>query len=207
MVTHETVQKMCMHHLFFRHRCMLESDAKKYVANLTGNDSESAYAEMLTRLGDEIEILKLQIKTFKDFRDGQRYVGLVNTVEDQASKEASMYSFHQLQFFYLLLERIAKAEDSENGVCCVSSNMALNMDMRGATQMSQMTQLSQEAISNSRLNIGEKESTLTRLIEEKWISQDEGKLYIGPRTFLELKNYLLDLDLPESTRAVWSNAL
>lgn len=64
--------------------------------------------------------------------------------------------------------------------------------------------------SNARLTHAEKEDTMKQLVGEGWLAKTPdrpGCYSIGVRTFLELGQYLTELDLPESTRLVWQNFL
>ena len=63
---------------------------------------------------------------------------------------------------------------------------------------------------NMRLTHAEKEDTLKQLLAEGWIARTPdrpGCYSVGVRTFLELGQYLTELDLPESTRNIWQKFL
>ena len=63
---------------------------------------------------------------------------------------------------------------------------------------------------NIRLTHAEKEETVKQLVAEGWLAQTPNKpgcYSIGVRTFLELGQYLTELDLPESTRSIWQTFL
>ena len=63
---------------------------------------------------------------------------------------------------------------------------------------------------NMRLTHAEKEETVKQLLTEGWIARTPdrpGCYSVGVRSFLELGQYLTDLDLPERTRDVWQNFL
>ncbi len=65
-------------------------------------------------------------------------------------------------------------------------------------------------VTNARLTHAEKEETLKQLVTEGWIAQTPdrpGCYSVGVRAFLELGQYLTDLDLPESTRNIWQKFL
>lgn len=71
------------------------------------------------------------------------------------------------------IERIAATEGEAPGVCSISSVTALNMDITGATQMSQFTEEQMETASTARLTIGEKQRTLQQLQQDMWLGQDD----------------------------------
>ena len=63
---------------------------------------------------------------------------------------------------------------------------------------------------NMRLTHAEKEETVKQLLTEGWIARTPdrpGCYSMGVRSFLELGQYLTDLDLPERTRDVWQKFL
>ena len=63
---------------------------------------------------------------------------------------------------------------------------------------------------NTKLSHAEKQDTLKQLVTEGWLAQTPdrpGCFSIGVRTFLELGQYLTDLDLPETTRNIWQKFL
>lgn len=80
------------------------------------------------------------------------------------------------------LERIAMDHDAEDGKCTISSNVALNLQTTGATQMTQ--HFTQEQLSGAkRLTTADKEQTLARLVEDQWlgVTKDNAQYFIGVR--------------------------
>tara|TARA_B100001142_G_scaffold328369_1_gene388284 strand:+ start:488 stop:1282 length:795 start_codon:yes stop_codon:yes gene_type:complete len=79
---------------------------------------------------------------------------------------------------------------------------------QGATQggeggATQLTQAQTESV--AKMSKTEKEATLKRLCEEGWLRRGDdeaGKLTIGVRSFLELKDFLLE-SAPEATQERW----
>ena len=58
----------------------------------------------------------------------------------------------------------------------------------------------------ARLRVGQKEALLKRFTDEGWLMQTPGHkgfYSLGVRTLMELRNFLLSLDLPEAIRADW----
>lgn len=76
----------------------------------------------------------------------------------------------RLENLCVQLERIAMSPAEEPGVCSITTNSALNIDIAMATQM---TQITQEQLQGVRLTISEKEKTLYQLQDEMWIGESE----------------------------------
>lgn len=67
-----------------------------------------------------------------------------------------------------------------------------------------------QAAANMRLTLSEKEDTLKQLVEEGWLAKTPGHagaVSVGVRSYMELGSYLMDLDMPDSTKVVWSTFL
>jgi hypothetical protein len=86
------------------------------------------------------------------------------------------------------LERIAMSPSDDAGVCSISSTDAMNLDITGQTQMTQLTQEQLEGIP-IKLNMGDKERTLEKLIDDKWLlgNADTGHIAIGVRPEARLR--------------------
>lgn len=62
-----------------------------------------------------------------------------------------------------------------------------------------------QATAAVKLSPKERESTLDALVEQGWLTVEpsSAKIWLGPRTFLELSNYLLDV-AAEDVRELWT---
>ena len=79
------------------------------------------------------------------------------------------------------VQSIAMTEGNPPGVCSISSREALNIDIRGATQMTQLTQEQLDAAS-LKLTVGQKEKALQRLQADMWLGKDDdGNVTLGVR--------------------------
>jgi hypothetical protein len=64
----------------------------------------------------------------------------------------------------------------------VSSRDALNLDIRAASSMTQLTQDELDAVTNLKLTVSQKQSTLQQLQEDMWLGDDgKGNITIGVR--------------------------
>ncbi|EIE23274.1 hypothetical protein COCSUDRAFT_63630 [Coccomyxa subellipsoidea C-169] len=145
--------------------------------------------------------------------DGKWYIAVINKLPDEVSKTlGSSLSLAQVQFLKTVLEAIAMDQDAEDGVGSVGAVQASNLNFT-QTQAFQATQAeggSQASSQQLKLSMVEKEALLPRLVEEHWLAPSPhrmGYYSIGVRSFLELKDYLLSLELPEETRTAWEKFL
>eukprot|EP00892_Ulva_mutabilis_P001033 jgi/Ulvmu1/10930/UM007_0109.1 len=169
----------CMLQLLFKHRCMLESNARETCAQIYGDPSEETYSSALARVGKLLDELKMKIKTVRHFNDHNTYIALINQAEDEPAKLSSKYSFAEMQFFFALVEHIATQDDAEDGMCSVRMNDALNLNTAGASAMTQEAAAA-EAAEPARLNIGGRETAIERLVSDWWLLEDDkGRLSIG----------------------------
>jgi hypothetical protein len=84
----------------------------------------------------------------------------------------------------LQIESIAVMDSSEPGVASISSRDALNIDIRAASSMTQLTQDQLDSVTNLKLTVSQKQATLQRLQEDMWLGEDgKGNITIGVRVF------------------------
>lgn len=79
------------------------------------------------------------------------------------------------------VEFIATQDDADEGVCEVRLNDAINLNTSVASHFSQLTQ-EQPAVEPARLNVGDRESAIDRLVSDRWLLRDDADmLSIGVR--------------------------
>lgn len=110
------------------------------------------------------------------------------------------------------LAAIAADPTAQAGVGSASSIHLLNMDLSQPVPGQEVTQDAQAAAAAAvkKLSKADKERTLNTLVAEGWLqhsSSRSGYFCIGPRSFLELPDLLLGLEVPEATRTAWENFL
>ncbi|DBA82464.1 TPA: hypothetical protein ACH3X2_000696 [Trebouxia sp. C0005] len=167
---------------------MLEDDAKDVYMQLTDSDDDAGYQDFIANINGPLMFLGLKLKRTIYNLDGEWYIAFINEID-----------------------AIATNDNSDDGTPWVRSTDAVNLNLTQSsfTQASQAEPSSSQA-PNMRLTHAEKEDTLKQLVTEGWIARTPdrpGCYSMGVRTFLELGQYLTDLDLPESTREVWQKFL
>ncbi|BDA50261.1 hypothetical protein COCOBI_15-3900 [Coccomyxa sp. Obi] len=193
--------------------CMLEDDAKELYKNLMQTKSDAGFLHLVGDVDKEISFCNFRLGRLLFPVDGRWYIAVINKMPDEVSKTiGSSFSLAQIHFLKTVLEAIAMETDVEDGVGSIGSVTASNLNF-SQTQALQATQAelgSQGASQQLRLSVSEKDALLPRLVEEHWLATDPnniGRYCIGVRSFLELKDYLLSLELPEDTRTAWERFL
>ena len=122
-----------------------------------------------------------------------------------------------MQYFKAVVETIALGDDVD-GEQMMAAMEVTNLDEKkfAMTQAATSTQAALTQVEGTQnlkaMTIGEKERTLKLLVEDRWLGRIErrdDRVYytIGVRCFLELRKYLLDLDLDANLRNRWEMAM
>ena len=135
----------------------------------------------------------------------REYLCVVNTVADAMAERSTDLSFAELAFFREVTTLIA-CDPEESGR--LSSTLLANIDV--AKVVREMPGLDPEKVdfNAARLRVGQKEALLKRFAQEGWLMPTPGHkgfYSLGMRTLMELRNFLLSLDLPETVRADWED--
>mmetsp|Transcript_8706 Transcript_8706/g.20995 ORF Transcript_8706/g.20995 Transcript_8706/m.20995 type:complete len:212 (-) Transcript_8706:1250-1885(-) len=209
-ITAETVCRQAFVQAVMAKGILKEADAETVYQSLRLDfQVQQDYTAFLSAINRELDFVKFEIRTVSDMFDGTKWVGFVNKIMDTPSRSESTwpssYSLEQLKFFKAIIEELAQDDTSDDpGRPYISSVKAVNA---GLTQ-SQAASSSQQTA--RQLSVQAKEDTLRRLAEDKWLDhhpQHDGHYCIGVRTFMELREYLLSLELPERTREAWERVL
>jgi hypothetical protein len=97
------------------------------------------------------------------------------------------------------------------GVGSASSIELLNLHLQQPVAGQEASDAQRAAAAEARsLTKAEKEATLKLLAEERWLQHAPartGHYCIGPRSFMELPEFLLSLDKPDATHTAWETML
>ncbi|KAK9835740.1 hypothetical protein WJX74_007128 [Apatococcus lobatus] len=184
-----------------------QAEAQDMFHRILGSNPGIGFGEFIGALNLSMEFLQLQLRQIKCPGDSQTYVGFVNKAADEPAKAGTRLSITQNNYFRALLESIASREDAEGGPGYISSMEALNTSI---SQPSQASQAAGTQVRASKLTLQEKNDTLDTLVNQGWLAhapQSSNGYTIGPRSFLELQEFLLSLDLPDATRRAWQDVL
>ena len=137
------------------------------------------------------------------------YVSCVNMVADGPAKTlGSAFSVQAIALFREVLRLIACDEGGS-----VDGAEALNVDVRALLKARANATAGETVLSDKdlKMNMGAKERALRELCEAGWLAKTPGRtgaFSIGPRSFMELRNFLLQQPgLPAGVKADWESFL
>lgn len=111
----------------------------------------------------------------------------------------------------LQLAQIAADPTAVGGVGAAPSMVLLNMDVSQPIAGQEATEAQQAAAAQAKkITKTDRQQLLMQLVNEGWLQHSStraGYFCIGPRTFMELPDLLLSLEMPEDTRVAWENFL
>ncbi|KAK9903368.1 hypothetical protein WJX75_003930 [Coccomyxa subellipsoidea] len=192
---------------------MLEDDAKELYKNLMQSKNDTGYLNLVGEIDKEISFCNFRLGRLIFPLDSKWYIAVINKMPDEVAKTlGSSFTLAQVHFLKTVLEAIAMDADAEDGIGSVGAVQTsnLNFSQTQTFQATQGTGGSQAASQQLKLSMVEKEALLPRLVEEHWLAPNPDRMgyySIGVRSFLELKDYLLSLELPDETRAAWERFL
>eukprot|EP00898_Chlorokybus_atmophyticus_P006970 jgi/Chlat1/7274/Chrsp58S06908 len=177
-----------------------ELEAIRVFRKLQPNENESEFDNFLTEVNVTLNMVSFEVRRTIWQEDGNRYVGLANTVVDDYSKLGTRLQINEIAFFRAILERIAL---HSNGLGDMSLDDAVEMRMDqiaaasavgaadGSSQQPQAGQL-------AKLTESQKQAAIQNLIADGWLHLDDfSRISIGVRSYVELRNWLEGLDIPE----------
>ena len=192
--------------------------ARKLHERALGPGSGVPMGETIQKLNTDLVKLHLRLKKLpcpvsarghklEDIPVDERreYLCVVNTAADAMAERSTDLSFAELAFFREVTTLIA-CDPVESGR--LSSTLLANIDV--AKVVKEMPGLDPEKVdfNAARLRVGQKEALLKRFAQEGWLMPTPGHkgfYSLGVRTLMELRNFLLSLDLPDAVRADWED--
>jgi hypothetical protein len=195
-------------------------------ASESGADRKSVSASQAFRLGDDpapfdrfwsdiaraLRFLDLDMRRVKWPEDDKLYLGVVNKQGGETAKLATRLSPEQIALFRVVLDEILRDDRSaERGVDVMA---ALNTTQSFGTQTQQgaggntndaLSLTQDQATSLAKMSKVDKEQTLRRLCVDGWLTQGDdeaGRLRLGVRAFLELRDFLLS-NAPQRAKEKW----
>jgi len=130
-------------------------------------------------INEQLKPLSMEIRHGKSEDNGIKYFGLVNTFEDEHSKMATDFSANEISLFKKVLESILMSNDGH-----VSSMLSINLGSGLPIKINPTTA----------------EALLANWVNEKWLTEVDGNISLGPRTIIELGVYLKKIytdDIPD----------
>ena len=202
-----------MHHEIVTSAVEPGADRKSISASKSAfrlGDDASAFDRFWSDIARALRFLDLDMRRVKWPEDEQLYLGVVNKQGGETAKLATRLSPEQIALFRAVLDEILRDDRAaERGVDVM---VALNATQTlGGVMQTQTTGETQTALTqDQRTSLGkmskvEKEQTLRVLCADGWLTQGDdeaGKLRLGVRAFLELRDFLLS-NAPERAKEKW----
>jgi hypothetical protein len=206
-----------MHHEIVTSAVEPGADRKSVSASKSAfrlSDDASAFDRFWSDIARALRFLDLDMRRVKWPEDEQLYLGVVNKQGGETAKLATRLSPEQIALFRAVLDEILRDDRAaERGVDVM---VALNATQTlGGVMQTQTTGETQTALTqDQRTSLGkmskvEKEQTLRVLCADGWLTQGDdeaGKLRLGVRAFLELRDFLLS-NAPERAKEKWLNMI
>ncbi|XP_065183099.1 non-structural maintenance of chromosomes element 1 homolog [Sycon ciliatum] len=141
------------------------------------NDRDPSVAQFPSFLKDinsRLQPLSLEIRRGTDEEHGKIFFALVNLHQDEAAKLATDFDAKEIGYFKKVMDLIIAADD---GVCSSVELVNAGAELQPHVGVSEATSL------------------LERLAQDEWLSnnKDEGYLFLGARTMIELLPHLRDV--------------
>ena len=206
-----------MHHEIVTSAVEPGADRKSISASKSAfrlGDDASAFDRFWSDIARALRFLDLDMRRVKWPEDEQLYLGVVNKQGGETAKLATRLSPEQIALFRAVLDEILRDDRAaERGVDVM---VALNATQTlGGVMQTQTTGETQTALTqDQRTSLGkmskvEKEQTLRVLCADGWLTQGDdeaGRLRLGVRAFLELRDFLLS-NAPERAKEKWLNMI
>ena len=187
--------------------------ASKWPAFRLGDDA-SAFDRFWSDIARALRFLDLDMRRVKWPEDEQLYLGVVNKQGGETAKLATRLSPEQIALFRAVLDEILRDDRAAERGVDVMAALNATQTLGGVTQ-TQTTGETQTALTqDQRVSLGkmskvEKEQTLRVLCADGWLTQGDdeaGRLRLGVRAFLELRDFLLS-NAPERAKEKWLNMI
>ena len=208
--------------------CVPEEEARAIHSKLAeASDSAASFDAFWGDIHERLEFVGMAMRRFRFPGDKRVYLGVANTRADEMSKMSNRLDQKQMVLFRAVLEAVACSPGGaglDEAAALIAAGAALSeraeaevvaltqgLDAGGDGGVSQsqgpgQSQAAHKAVKG--MTLAEKEATLRSLVADQWLWKGaEGRYAVGPRAFLELREFLLDLDLPDAVRAQWERSL
>ena len=206
-----------MHHEIVTSAVEPGADRKSVSASKSAfrlSDDASAFDRFWSDIARALRFLDLDMRRVKWPEDEQLYLGVVNKQGGETAKLATRLSPEQIALFRAVLDEILRDDRAAERGVDVMAALNATQTLGGVTQ-TQTTGETQTALTqDQRTSLGkmskvEKEQTLRVLCADGWLTQGDdeaGKLRLGVRAFLELRDFLLS-NAPERAKEKWLNMI
>ena len=202
------LQNHALLHALLERKFMTVDEARELCESITGDDSLFNHIGTLNR---ELQLVQLKIKVGAVPKAGgetgvQSYVSVVNLAKDESVTQSTKLSFGQMTYFKQIIEHIAAAKGTHASMIdllLIEQALPEKLEAAGPSSSAAAAEGGTPAFQKDQMTKKEKEAFIVGLRDQGWLRQtrtEAGKaaITIGPRTYLELKSLLLEMDMPEA---------
>ncbi|CEF98738.1 Non-structural maintenance of chromosomes element 1 [Ostreococcus tauri] len=206
-----SLKQQCFLQALLSRGMMVVDDAEELYREIEEDSEANAFSKFWGDVAIALRFCDLNIRTVKYEDDGKTYMAVVNEGATEVAKLATRLSPEEIALFRVTLDEILR--DDESADRGVEFMTALNYTELQPTQATrdgdtQLTQLEKQTQTVQKMSKTDKEAALNQLVDERWLSRVDGgrRLKLGPRTFLELREFVLD-QAPENARKRWDKLM
>ncbi|KAI8970450.1 Nse1 non-SMC component of SMC5-6 complex-domain-containing protein [Mycotypha africana] len=144
------------------------------IDQLYKDPSEEGFTNFFATINTQLETLDYALRITHREYDGSPFLTLVNVKQDPMTEVATNYSASELGYIRELIDMIVNADNED---FAISTMAAIQLGNK---------------IKPLKLTPKETQDVLERLIEDKWIAEEEsnGVYYLNTRAISELQSYL-----------------
>ena len=206
-----------MHHEIVTSAVEPGADRKSVSASKSAfrlSDDASAFDRFWSDIARALRFLDLDMRRVKWPEDEQLYLGVVNKQGGETAKLATRLSPEQIALFRAVLDEILRDDRAAERGVDVMAALNATQTLGGVTQTQTAGETQTALTQDQRTSLGkmskvEKEQTLRVLCADGWLTQGDdeaGRLRLGVRAFLELRDFLLS-NAPERAKEKWLNMI
>ncbi|KAH9603859.1 hypothetical protein KSS87_005979 [Heliosperma pusillum] len=172
----------------------------KVFEGITGRNPgmyENMFNDYLLKINQELAFAQIELRACRNQYDGKIYYGVVNNVADDHSKLGTKYSVPQIAFYKGIIEAIVQ---DAAGLGFITNIGALHVKLDNQVPSSSQPQPGSQsqdipaAIRN--FSLSQKEKTLEELVRDGWLSNIDGFIGFGVRSFLDLRSWFRNNEIP-----------
>ncbi|CAO2825108.1 unnamed protein product [Amaranthus hypochondriacus] len=158
---------------------------------------DKLFNDYLLKINKELSFVQFELRACRNQYNGKVYFGIVNNVEDEQSKFGSKYSVPQIAFYKGIIEAIVQ---DVTGQGCISNidalHIRLDSQIPGVSQSASEPQCQDVPAALRNFSMSQKEKALEELVRDGWLSNVDGNIGLGIRSFLDLRSWFRNCEVP-----------
>ncbi|XP_021720643.1 non-structural maintenance of chromosomes element 1 homolog [Chenopodium quinoa] len=199
-----------MPELSWKHHTLIQSllsrgplkaeEFNKIFEGVTGRNpgsNDKLFNDYLLKINKELSFVQFELRACRNQYDGTVYYGVVNNTEDEQSKLGSKYSVPQIAFYKGIIEAIAQDAAGQGCITNIDAlHIRLDSQIPGGSQPQSESQLQDVPPALRNFSMSQKEKALEELVHDGWLSNVDGNIGLGIRSFLDLRSWFRLNEIP-----------